>query len=273
MTEDAGIELRRELAGALDARDAMPKAGAIELAARNVPMQSDQLARFELSKGDYVDISVTDTGSGIPREMLELVFEPFFTTKEVGKGTGPGLAQVYGFVKQSGGTAWVDSQLGVGTSVHIMLPRSWREVTSDMAARGTAGGRAVRQTGEASVLVVEDDEAVAGIMTEMLGELGHRPLHVGSVAAALGVLSGEQHVDLVFTDVLLRGGGSGLDLAREVARRELGVPVVLTSGYDGGGVTSRLAEANLPFLRKPYRIEALKMVIEEALQQPARVSR
>jgi DNA-binding NtrC family response regulator len=119
-----------------------------------------------------------------------------------------------------------------------------------------------------SVLVVEDDEAVAAVVVEMLGQLGHRPLHVDSVGAALGVLSGKHRVDLVFTDVLLPGGGSGLDLAREIARRELNVPVVLTSGY-GGGVTARLATANLPFLRKPYRIEALKATIDEALHMRA----
>jgi DNA-binding NtrC family response regulator len=118
------------------------------------------------------------------------------------------------------------------------------------------------------VLVVEDDEAVAAVVVEMLGQLGHRPLHVDSVGAALGVLSGKHRVDLVFTDVLLPGGGSGLDLAREIARRELNVPVVLTSGY-GGGVTARLATANLPFLRKPYRIEALKATIDEALHMRA----
>jgi CheY-like chemotaxis protein len=122
--------------------------------------------------------------------------------------------------------------------------------------------------GPISILVVEDNEDVAAAVIEMLVQLGHEATHVGSVGAALGVISGDRPIDLVFTDVLLPGGGSGLDLARELTQRKPDVPVVLTSGY-GGGVTGRLAAANLPFLRKPYRIEALKMTIEEALGQHA----
>jgi signal transduction histidine kinase/ActR/RegA family two-component response regulator len=255
---------------AVNARDAMPKGGQIVLTARNAPMQNGQPARFGLAKGDYVEISVSDTGVGMSVDVLERVFEPFFTTKEAGKGTGLGLAQVYGFAKQSGGTAWVESRLGKGTSVYILLPRSWREAVAEAVPAGMSDGRSLHEAGDVSVLVVEDDEAVAAVVVEMLGQLGHHPLHVDSVAAALGVL-GKQRIDLVFTDVLLPGGGSGLDLAREIARRGLNVPVVLTSGY-GGGVTARLAAANLPFLRKPYRIEALKATIDEALHVQASVS-
>ena len=252
---------------AVNARDAMPKSGQIVLTACNAPMHSGRPERFGLSKGDYVEVCVSDTGVGMAPDVLERVFEPFFTTKEAGKGTGLGLAQVYGFAKQSGGTAWVDSRQGEGTSVYMLLPRSWREAVPEAVPVGASDVRAVQDAGDVSVLVVEDDEAVASVVVEMLAQLGHHPRHVDSVAAALGVLSGKERVDLVFTDVLLPGGGSGLDLAREIARRELQVPVVLTSGY-GGGVTARLAAANLPFLRKPYRIDALKMVIDEALHAP-----
>jgi signal transduction histidine kinase/CheY-like chemotaxis protein len=262
---DAGALELALLNLAVNARDAMPDGGQIILSARNVPMGSSQPMRLGLPDADYVEITVSDTGSGMSPQVLQRVFEPFFTTKEVGKGTGLGLAQVYGFAKQSGGSAWVDSQPRKGTAVHILLPRSWREVGPERAQPLVARRRVTEEPAAVSVLVVEDDEAVASVVVEMLKQLGHHSLHVDSVAGALGVLSSEHPVDLVFTDVLLPGGGSGLDLAREVARRELNVPVVLTSGY-GGGVTSRLAAANLPFLRKPYRIEALKAVIEEALQ-------
>jgi len=249
---------------AVNARDAMPGSGRIVLAAHNVSLNDAIPSRLGLAKGDYVEISVTDTGSGMPPDVLERVFEPFFTTKQVGKGTGLGLAQVYGFAKQSGGTAWVESQPGKGTSVHILLPRSWRERVANAAPASVPERRTLEQAGEISVLVVEDDEAVASVVVDMLSQLGCQPVHVDSVAGALGVLSGGHRVDLVFTDVLLPGG-SGLDLAREISRRELNVPVVLTSGY-GGGVTARLAAAKLPFLRKPYRVEALKAVIDEALR-------
>ena len=265
---DAGALELALLNLAVNARDAMPKGGQIVLTARNASMQDGQPARVGLPKGDYVEISVSDTGVGMPPDVLERVFEPFFTTKEVGKGTGLGLAQVYGFARQSGGTAWVESRQGEGTTVHVLLPRSWREAVAEAMPADPTDRRASQAPGEMSVLVVEDDEAVAAVVVEMLGRLGHHTLHVGSVAGALGVLAGRHRIDLVFTDVLLPGGGSGLDLAREITRRELNVPVVLTSGY-GGGVTARLAAANLPFLRKPYRIEALKAAIDEALHVQA----
>jgi CheY-like chemotaxis protein len=211
---------------------------------------------------------VNDTGHGMTLDTQAHIFEPFFTTKEPGKGTGLGLAQVYGFAKQSNGTAWVESQLGQGTSVHILLPRSLREHGIGPTQAEASDGRLPHEVGPISVLVVEDNEAVAAVVIEMLAQLGHEGTHVTSVAAALGELSGDRSIDLVFTDVLLPGGGSGLDLARELAERKPQVPVVLTSGY-GGGVTGRLAAANLPFLRKPYRIDALKVTIQEALRQQA----
>ena len=151
-----------------------------------------------------------------------------------------------------------------------MLPRSLRERGQETALGETADARHPHDVaGPISVLVVEDNEAVAAAVIEMLAQLGHKAMHVASVGAALGVLSSDRQVDLVFTDVLLPGGGSGLDLAREMTQRKPDVPVVLTSGY-GGGVTGRLAAANLPFLRKPYRIETLETTIAEALGHLAR---
>jgi signal transduction histidine kinase/ActR/RegA family two-component response regulator len=252
----------------VNARDAMPNGGQITLTAHNAAMHNGQSARWGLAEGDYIEICVTDTGQGMSPDVLERVFEPFFTTKEPGKGTGLGLAQVYGFVKQSGGTAWVESRPGQGTSVHLLLPRSLRERSAEASPVDMGGGRIPHGAGPISILVVEDNDDVASAVMEMLAQLGHEAMHVASVGAALGVISGDRPIDLVFTDVLLPGGGSGLDLARELTQRKPDVPVVLTSGY-GGGVTGRLAAANLPFLRKPYRIEALKMTIEAALGQQA----
>ncbi len=250
----------------VNGRDAMPNGGQITLTAHNAAMHNGQSARWGLAEGDYIEICVTDTGQGMPPDVLERVFEPFFTTKEPGKGTGLGLAQVYGFVKQSGGTAWVESRPGQGTSVHLLLPRSLREHSAETSQVDMGGSRIPHGAGPISILVVEDNDDVASAVMEMLAQLGHEAMHVASVGAALGVISGDRPIDLVFTDVLLPGGGSGLDLARELTQRKPDVPVVLTSGY-GGGVTGRLAAANLPFLRKPYRIEALKMTIEAALGQ------
>lgn len=247
---------------AVNARDAMPNGGTLLLAARNQTIGANATGRRSLQPGEYVDISVVDSGTGMPPELVEKVFEPFFSTKTDGKGTGLGLAQVYGFARQSGGGAWLDSTLGAGTAVHIVLPRSLRPPVEPASDHPPV--TAMRRDRRLKVLVVEDDDNVAAMVLEMLGELGHSAMRVATTVSALAVLSGSEPFDLVFSDVLLPGG-SGLDLARELARRQEQVPLILTSGF-GGGMTERLAAAKLPFLRKPYRIEALRQVIATALQ-------
>jgi CheY-like chemotaxis protein len=249
---------------AVNARDAMPEGGRLLLVARNEPLPEEGTGRLNLEPGDYVRISLIDNGVGMAPDMLERVFEPFFSTKPDGKGTGLGLAQVYGFARQSGGGAILESSLGEGTGVHILLPRSHRAppLAPDPQEHRPAAGAGRRE--RLKVLVVEDDDSVASMVLEMLEELGHSGMRVATVAAALALLASVSDVDLVFSDVLLPGGGSGLDLAREMGRRAMAVPLILTSGF-GGGMTQRLAAANLPFLRKPYRIEALRQAIDAAV--------
>lgn len=254
---------------AVNARDAMPDGGTLTLAARNETIPHDHDHRLNVEPGDFVRISLVDTGTGMAPELLEKVFEPFFSTKSEGKGTGLGLAQVYGFARQSGGDALLESTVGSGTAVHILLPRSLRDAPVRM--QGSPMPPVVRRNDRLNVMVVEDDDSVATMVLEMLEELGHSGIRVSTVASALAVLATRSDCDLVFSDVLLPGGGSGLDLAREISGRGIGVPVVLTSGF-GGGMTQRLAAANLPFLRKPYRIEALRQAIDTALQAPALAS-
>jgi len=251
---------------AVNARDAMPHGGRLVLSGRNAPLDVEAAERLAVAAGDYVEIGVADTGIGMPKELLDKVFEPFFTTKPEGKGTGLGLPQVYGFVKQSGGAAWVESAPNQGTAVRLLLPRSTRPAPEPIeeAPRPAAPPR----RDKLKVLVVEDDDNVAALVLDMLTQLGHSGTRVGTVASAMAVLTGAESIDLVFSDVLLPGGGSGLDLARDMARRQIGVPMILTSGY-GGGMTHRLAAANLPFLRKPYRMDALRQAIEEALTRVA----
>jgi signal transduction histidine kinase/ActR/RegA family two-component response regulator len=248
---------------AVNARDAMPKGGVLTIAARNSPVDARSAAQLRVPVGDYVEVSVADCGTGMPPELVDKVFEPFFTTKSNGRGTGLGLAQVYGFVQQSGGTAWVESQEGKGTTVRFLLPRSWREPPR-RPAEPAREGAAARPAGHLRVLVVEDDDAVATVVLDMLRQLGHSGTRVSTIAAALAILADPDQVDLVFSDVLLPGG-SGLDLAREMRQRQINLPIILTSGY-GGSLTHRLAAVNLPFLRKPYRIDALGRAIEAALQ-------
>jgi CheY-like chemotaxis protein len=248
---------------AVNARDAMPGGGALTIAAQNSPVDAALAARRSVPPGDYVKIAVVDTGSGMAPELLERVFEPFFTTKGTGRGTGLGLAQVYGFAQQSGGTAWVESRLGEGTQVCLLLPRSLRDAQPAPAGPIEVADRGARSN--LRVLVVEDEPSVAAVVLDMLAELGHRGTCVATVASALAVLAQAGETDLVLSDVLLPGGDSGLDLAREVRQRRLGVPLVLTSGY-GGSMTQRLSTMKLPFLRKPYRIDALRQAIDTAMQ-------
>ncbi|MEO8715949.1 MAG: ATP-binding protein [Acetobacteraceae bacterium] len=254
---------------AVNARDAMPNGGTLMLGARNIPSDSPARAQLDLAARDYVELFVTDTGTGMTPEVMARVFEPFFTTKPQGQGTGLGLAQVYGFARQSGGTARAESPPGQGATVSLLLPRSNAQPTPAVEPAAPAPSVArVPVPAHLSVLVVEDDDAVATVVLEMLDQLGHRGLRVSSLPAAIAVLSGSDCIDLIFSDVLLGVSGSGLDLAREVGRRNLTIPIVLTSGY-GGGVTARLAAARLPFLRKPYTLEALRAMLGEALAREA----
>jgi signal transduction histidine kinase len=247
----------------VNARDAMPKGGELSVSTRNVTMDGADAARLTLAPGDYVEIAVKDTGIGMQDDVLEKVFEPFFTTKSAGEGTGLGLPQVYGFAQQSGGAALIESHIDSGTIVTLLLPRSHRAVEPALPVPKVA---APRRDTELSVLVVEDEPSVAAIVMEMLGQLGHRGTCVSTVAAAMAVLS-RPGTDLILTDVLLPGGQSGLDLAREVQQRRLDLPVILTSGY-GGAMTHRISAMNLPFLHKPYQLAALSQAIEMAFSTP-----
>ena len=261
-TDIAALELAL-LNLAVNARDAMPEGGRLVLASRNEPLRNETVTGLALEPGDYVRISLIDNGIGMAPDMLEKVFEPFFSTKLDGKGTGLGLAQVYGFARQSGGGAMLESKLGEGTAVHILLPRSHRPAVAAAPLEPRPAPAALRSE-QLKILVVEDDDSVASMVLEMLEDLGHSGIRVATVASALALLASATEFDLVFSDILLPGGGSGLDLAREMGRRAMAVPLVLTSGF-GGGMTQRLAAANLPFLRKPYRIEALRQTIDSAM--------
>jgi len=242
---------------AVNARDAMPEGGSILLQACNAPDQQ-VLGR----KGDFVRLAVIDSGVGIPDDVRNRVFDPFFTTKEIGKGSGLGLAQVYGFARQSGGTVWIDSECGQGTSVVMLLPRSVNlpsptkdQPPVDEPARRSAG----------NVLLVDDDEEVAALVGEMLEHLGYEVTYAASAAAALGALANEREVDVVFSDVMMPGGMNGLDLAREIRARQFGMPVLLTSGYAEAIKQSAEAEG-VQVLAKPYRLEELAAALKSAVE-------
>ncbi|WP_426957655.1 ATP-binding protein [Muricoccus radiodurans] len=240
---------------AFNARDAMPRGGTLRLTAHNVALAPGKEPDL---RGEFLCFQIRDSGVGMTPEALARAFEPFFTTKPKGHGSGLGLAQVYGFAKQSGGVARVASTPGEGTTVSLLLPRATAEPTHQAAT----ASEPARDT-PLRILVVEDDDAVAALVLDMLQHLGHTVLRAATAAAALKLLDDELSVDLVFTDVMMPGGADGLDLAREVERHRPGLPVLLTSGY--GGAPARVAAAGLPLLRKPYDLEALRAALREAV--------
>jgi PAS domain S-box-containing protein len=241
----------------VNARDAMPSGGVITISARNAL----QVRQGELA-GDFVMVSVCDTGTGMSADVLTHIFEPFFTTKEIGKGSGLGLPQVYGFTQQSGGTITVASVVGEGTTVTLLLPRT-AGPPAERVPR-LADNRE-RQNGRlGSILLVEDNDEVAMLVTEMLRELGYRVTRAASAQGALGALADEREIDLVFSDIVMPGTMNGMELAREVRRRRPGASVLLTSGYAGAAVREAEAE-DIKILCKPYAIEALDVALCVAL--------
>jgi CheY-like chemotaxis protein len=238
----------------VNARDAMNKGGVITIAVHNVK-DIDKSGGI----GDCVRLTVADTGCGMPPEVKARVFEPFFTTKDVNKGSGLGLPQVYGFAQQSGGRVTIDSQVGIGTTVTVLLPRSARPpAETTRAAAATPAATTTVSTGAARrghMLLVEDDTEVSALTVEMLSCLGFSVIHVASPDAALGALAHGRSVDVVLSDIMMPGGVSGLDLAREIRRRHPDLPIVLTTGYVEAA--AGMTDGEFVLLPKPYSLEAL----------------
>lgn len=253
---------------AINARDAMDGEGRLIIAVHKVsgiPGLRAQSAR----SGDYVAISVTDTGSGIAPEHLDSIFEPFFTTKEVGKGTGLGLSQAFGFAKQSEGDVAVTSTRGKGATFTIYLPQVQSPAASNEAAarisEAATTGRGYR------VLVVEDNDDVGQFSTELLEDLGYVVRRVANANAALAILGeNEFAVDLVFSDVIMPGM-NGVELAGIVRERYPGLPVVLTSGYST--VLAENAHRGFELIQKPYSVESLSRILRKAITEKLSVAR
>jgi PAS domain S-box-containing protein len=240
---------------AVNARDAMPDGGRIAIAAENVELRSHEAPNGVA--GDYVALSVADTGCGIPADLLPRVVEPFFTTKGPEKGTGLGLSQVYGLAHRSGGTVQIASDIGRGTKVTIYLPRSSAPITAPSTEDTTRYMAAEPRT----ILVVEDNEDVKNVAVSLLEQLGYRTIAVESAAEALDVLASGRQVNLLFTDVALPGQLDGLALARKVTDSYGAIPIVLTTGY----TRAFDSDPEFPVLRKPYQIAALGRLIHDAL--------
>jgi signal transduction histidine kinase len=242
---------------AVNARDAMPGGGTLTVKTCNAHLDADEITdRPDLSPGPYVLVAISDSGHGMDAATLTRAFEPFFTTKDVGRGTGLGLSQVYGFVQQAGGHAKIKSTVGQGTTVELYLPRS--AAVEQAAAIPSEGPLPLRRaTAGEVVLVVEDEPAVLEMAVESLGELGYRTITATRASEALDRLRGPDRIDILFSDVVMPGGMNGVQLSVEARRMRPGLRVLLTSGYTGTALDDHSVPADLPLLNKPYQREDL----------------
>jgi two-component system NtrC family sensor kinase len=240
----------------LNARDAMPGGGTVTLSAQNRTLRGDDPKTEHLS-GDFVALSIGDAGTGIPPENLSRVFEPFFTTKQVGRGTGLGLSQVYGFTKQNSEAVTIDSTVGRGTTVTLYLPRA--EAMPEQAAERAPG--AAKTSG--AVLLVEDNLDVAEAATAMLQSLGCTVEHAIAAEPALKLIESGAKFDMVLSDIVMPGGLDGVELARLLRQRYPSLPVLLTTGYSNAA--QKAAGDKFPILLKPYQTEELQRAIGEAM--------
>jgi PAS domain S-box-containing protein len=247
---------------AVNARDAMPGGGSITLSARNVSLKkTDGVDRLE---GDFVALSMTDTGVGIAPDVLPRIFEPFFTTKALGKGTGLGLAQVYGFSQQSGGSVVATSRVGSGTAITMYLPRAAAvQANAVESAPAPAPASAVIDPVHGTILVVEDNPEVAAVTASLVEQLGYRTVGANNATDALARLQRGDDIELVLSDVVMPGGMNGFALAQEIANHYPHIPVLLTSGYND---VVQTAGSHVPILRKPFQLPILDKSIREALQ-------
>jgi CheY-like chemotaxis protein len=250
----------------VNARDATPPGGGIRVETRICALKAGEAE--DAPAGDYLCVSVHDTGEGMDPQTVARVFEPFFTTKEPGRGTGLGLSQVYGFARQSGGAVMVDSAPGKGATVRIYLPLAQADpeaTVSEPAAAAAPSGPACR------ILLVEDDSSVGEMVEAMLADLGHEVLRAEAAAPALTILESRERIDLLLTDLIMPGGMNGVELAHAAVALRPGLPVILTSGYTGDTLGAA-AEAPWPLLPKPYPSESLAALIEAVLGKAPEVA-
>jgi len=253
----------------VNARDAMPKGGSVRISTgRRKLGTAEAKAMSELRPGDYVTVAVADTGEGMAPEVVSRVFEPFFTTKEVGKGSGLGLSQVYGFVTQSGGHVAIDSKPGAGTTVTLYLPAA----PAVAAGRSASDPHATITPPVGRILIVEDDPEVLDVTVEMLRALGWEVLTAPDAPSGLSVLRRDADIDVLFSDIVMPRGMNGVELAREARRLRPELRVLLASGYPASalpGGTAGSEDGEFPFLSKPYRASELAQKLR-AMQPQAR---
>jgi CheY-like chemotaxis protein len=260
----------------INARDAMPNGGRLTIETANAYLDENYVKRFgDLAPGQYVLLSVTDSGTGISPEIIDRVFEPFFTTKSPEKGSGLGLAMIHGFVKQSSGHIRIYSEPGHGTTVKIYLPR----VVGPGETRATPVGviqpmmPLARAKPNETILVVEDNQGVRDFAVSVLEDLGYRVIEAGDADQALQHICDETALSLIFTDVVLPAGFSGRMLADRVREMWPGLPVLYTTGYTRNAIVHNgILDPGVQLLNKPYTQAELAGKIRQVLDAPVEAS-
>lgn len=256
---------------AINSRDAMPRGGRLHVSTKNAEIDEEATGgETDLAPGKYVVISVTDSGEGIAPEILPRLFEPFFTTKAQGKGTGLGLATVHGFTKQSGGNVTIYSELGRGTTVNVYFPR--HDGAEGGASEDGRPSKDVASGNGETILVVEDDAQVRAVTCARLQRLGYRVLEAPDGPSALALLESGEHVDLVFSDIVMPGGMSGFDLMGALEARAPHLPVLLTSGFDLDAERSGERQFSAKVLQKPCSQHDLAEAVRTALARGQNVN-
>jgi signal transduction histidine kinase len=250
---------------AVNARDAMPEGGKLTIETANAHLDDMYAAdHVGVPAGQYVLLAITDTGTGMPREIIDKAFDPFFTTKEAGKGTGLGLSQVHGFVYQSGGHVKIYSELGSGTTIKMYLPRHYGPPAAGAVA--SAKGALPQGAAHQVILVVEDDDRVRQMTVDALRDLGYTVIHASGAAAALALLDQHTEVTLLFTDIVMPDV-NGRKLADMALERRPGLKVLFTTGYTRNAVVHNgIVDPGVQLIGKPFTLEQLAMKVDEVLR-------
>ena len=249
----------------INARDAMPDGGKLTIETQNILLDEIKAREQDIPAGEYLMLSVHDTGGGMPEDVIERAFDPFFTTKPLGEGTGLGLSMVYGFVRQSGGQARISSKIGKGASVQLVLPR--HHVEEEMSDQQNEVGEFQRSQNSETVLVVDDEPAIRMLVSEVLEELGYHSLEAQDGASGLKLMQGKRRVDLLVTDVGLPGGINGRQLADAALALRPKLKVLFITGYAESSVVGHL-RSGMHVLTKPFTIELLASRIQGILAEP-----
>jgi CheY-like chemotaxis protein len=248
----------------INGRDAMPDGGRLTIETANTWLDERGARERDMQPGQYVAICVTDTGTGMPPDVVERAFDPFYTTKPIGHGTGLGLSMIYGFAKQSGGQARIDSEVGVGTTVRLYLPRYQGEVGQEVAQASLA--QAPRAEVGETVLIVDDEPTVRTLVTEVLAELGYAAIEAADSESGLKVLQSDVRIDLLISDVGLPGGLNGRQMAEAARQRRPDLRVLFITGYaENAALGDGYLEPGMHMLTKPFTMDVLARRIKSII--------